>query len=196
MSPNIDHNCSAFCAESGGRNLMTPSLKFWQGTVPAHHHDWISACCMHVLKIKFPCHIWCDASSNACPNFRKMKSALVFLLLMLLLSPPIRGENDNRNKTENTAKHRNKRKPNSALSACTSAPSLGRQLLWVFQKCLSTMDHQTLRAVSIPFSWHFGSAVTDSHLWCQSRFSELRLRWLNPTGRFPYGASLEWLKLR
>lgn len=71
---------------------MTPSLKFWQGTVPAHHRDWISACCMHVLKIKFPCHIWCDASSNACPNFRKMKSALVFLLLMLLLSPSSEGK--------------------------------------------------------------------------------------------------------
>lgn len=25
---NIDHSCSAFYEESGGRNLMTPSIKF------------------------------------------------------------------------------------------------------------------------------------------------------------------------
>ena len=35
--------------------------------------------------------------------------------------PSIRGENGKRNKTENAAKHRKRRKPNSALSACTVA---------------------------------------------------------------------------
>lgn len=57
------------------------------------------------------------------------QSLTCFSVVDVASKPSIRGENGNRNKTENAAKHRNKRKPNSAFSACTVAPFLGRQLL-------------------------------------------------------------------